>query len=316
MVEMKGRERVEAGGLTFIIQHELWDGNIQDHADQGVVILVTKDVDGKETSLLKFNCFDVEKSYVYGPENSNIASDGPMMLGDGAGATGTPGKMYRLDPTIDNNAIGWTINTIEKKLPAMLERAGYPEVAASIDLEEVVLALPRVEFIARELFATMRNVVKHNGGTDVFEAGNIRFGLEMRRLPIGDGGLAVHVLTDLAGTTEKSYVEETEILAFDCFWDGPHYHYGPRNKNHRIYWDKTLIEDPLGWVFQQLDRHKLGSMIERAGYPGVAADLDDDKLEAVIPEMAKRAREMQAKRSELTGHPGLRLDVTPNLVPG
>ena len=316
MVEMKGRERVEAGGLTFIIQHELWDGNIQDHADQGVVILVTKDVDGKETSLLKFNCFDVEKSYVYGPENSNIASDGPMMLGDGAGATGTPGKMYRLDPTIDNNAIGWTINTIEKKLPAMLERAGYPEVAASIDLEEVVLALPRVEFIARELFATKRNVVKHNRGTDVFEAGNIRFGLEMRRLPIGDGGLAVHVLTDLAGTTEKSYVEETEILAFDCFWDGPHYHYGPRNKNHRIYWDKTLVEDPLGWVFQQLDRHKLGSMIERAGYPGVAADLDDDKLEAVIPEMAKRAREMQAKGSELTGHPGLPLDVTPNLVPG
>ncbi len=316
MVEMKGRERVEAGGLTFIIQHELWDGNIQDHADQGVVILVTKDVDGKETSLLKFNCFDVEKSYVYGPENSNIASDGPMMLGDGAGATGTPGKMYRLDPTIDNNAIGWTINTIEKKLPAMLERAGYPEIAASIDLEEVVLALPRVEFIARELFDTKRNVVKHNRGTDVFEAGNIRFGLEMRRLPIGDGGLAVHVLTDLAGTTEKSYVEETEILAFDCFWDGPHYHYGPRNKNHRIYWDKTLIEDPLGWVFQQLDRHKLGSMIERAGYPGVAADLDDDKLEAVIPEMAKRAREMQAKGSELTGHPGLPLDVTPNLVPG
>ena len=235
---------------------------------------------------------------------------------DGAGATGTPGKMYRLDPTIDNNAIGWTINTIEKKLPAMLERAGYPEVAASIDLEEVVLALPRVEFIARELFATKRNVVKHNRGTDVFEAGNIRFGLEMRRLPIGDGGLAVHVLTDLAGTAEKSYVEETEILAFDCFWDGPHYHYGPRNKNHRIYWDKTLIEDPLGWVFQQLDRHKLGSMIERAGYPGVAADLDDDKLEAVIPEMAKRAREMQAKGSELTGHPGLPLDVTPNLVPG
>ena len=314
MLEMKGRERVEAGGLTFIVQHELWDGNIQDHADQGIVILVTKDVDGKETSLLKFNCFDIEKSYIYGPENANIASDGPMMLGD-TGTTGTPGKMYRLDPIVDNNAIGWTINTLEKKLPAMLERAGYPEAAENIDLEEVILALPRGEFIARELFASKRNVVKHNRGTDVFEAGNIRFGLEMRRLPIGDGGLAVHVLTDLAGTTEKSYVEETEILAFDCFWDGPHYHYGPRNKNHRIYWDKTLIEDPLGWVFQQLDRHKLGAMIDRAGYPGVAADLDDDKLEAVIPEMAKRAREMQAKGTDLTGHPGLPLDVTPNLVP-
>jgi hypothetical protein len=36
-------------------------------------------------------------------------------------------------------------------------------------------------------------------------------------------------------------VEETELLAFDCFWDGAHYHYGPRNKNHRIHWDWSVI---------------------------------------------------------------------------
>ena len=175
--------------------------------------------------------------------------------------------------------------------------------------------LPEVEACARKLHAAQRNTVKHNRGTDIFEAGNIRFGLEMRRLPVGDGGLAVHVLADLAGSTESSYVEETEILAFDCFWDGPHYHYGPRNKNQRIYWDRTLVDDPLGWLFEQPENRKLAAMIERAGYPGVAADLDLEKIAAVLPAIKKRARAMQAEGQALTGHPGLPLAPTPNRVP-
>lgn len=96
-------------------------------------------------NLLRFHCFDLGRSYIYGPENPNMKLEGPMMLGH--------------------------------------EPAG---------------AKPRAN------------------------STNIKFGLEMRRLPVGDGGLAIHVLADLAGSTESSYVEETEILAFDCFWDGPH----------------------------------------------------------------------------------------------
>jgi len=103
---------------------------------------------------------------------------------------------------------------------------------------------------------------------------------------MGDGGLAVHVLVDIGASTEKSHVEKTEILAFDCFWNGPHYQYGPRNKNHRIYWDTTLVEDPLEWVFNQFANRKLGPMIERAGYhggwrpggPAVGAWIDDTAL--------------------------------------
>jgi len=34
---------------------------------------------------------------------------------------------------------------------------------------------------------------------------------------MGDGGLAVHVLGDAGGSTQNSYVEETEILAFRLF---------------------------------------------------------------------------------------------------
>jgi hypothetical protein len=307
--------RFTASELTFIVKHELWDGNIQDHADQGVCIAVAAQVDGRETALLRFNCFDIEKSYIYGPENPDLRHAAPEMLGEMERVNTGMGQLYRMDPVTDGNAIGWTIRTLESKLPKMLERAGYPEIARTIDVAAVRRVLPEVEACAWALFTGRRNTVKHNRGTFVLEAGNIRFGLEMRRLPMGDGGLAMHVLGDVGGSTRNSYVEETELLAFDCFWNGAHYHYGPRNKNHRIYWDTTLVEDPLAWVFEQLENRKLGDMITRAGYPGIAADLDLDKIASVLPMLKKKAREMQAEGEALTGHPGLPLEPTPNLTP-
>jgi hypothetical protein len=98
------KARFSAGPLTFAVRHELWDGNIQDHPDQGIVILVMADVAGKETTLLRFNCFDFERSYVYGPENADVRVEGPAMLG-GAATT----NLYRMDSTVDGNPIGWTI---------------------------------------------------------------------------------------------------------------------------------------------------------------------------------------------------------------
>ena len=313
MVQAEIKTRFEVGPVTFVARHELWDGNIQDHADQGVSIVVQAEIDGAKTTLLRFNCFDVERSYIYGPENRDLKDDGPMMLADETQATTGMGKLYRMDPTTDGNPIGWTIKTMKNKLPDMLDRSGYPEIAKQIDLEELADVLPELEASARELFITKRNTVKHNRGTEIFEAGNIRFGLEMRRLPVGDGGLAIHVLTDIGGSNQ-SFVEETEIMAFDLFWDGPHYHYGPRNKNHRIYWDRTLVTDYFGWVKENIEGKKLAPMIERAGYPGVAADLDQDMIDAVLPAMASKAREMLDLGEKLTGHPGLPEQVTPNLA--
>ena len=165
----------------------------------------------------------------------------------------------------------------------------------------------RAERIARiDALATLLDTAFLIPGT------NIRFGLEMRRLPMGDGGLAIHVLADIGGTPGKAYTEETELLAFDHFWNGAHYHYGPRNKNHRIYWDRTLVEDPLAWTLDQFETGKLRAMIERAGYPGIAADLDMEKIASVFPAMKKQALEMWAEGERVTGHPGLPLEPTPN----
>lgn len=286
MMQQKARARFEAGPVTFIVQHELWDGNVQDHSDQGVAVLVAKS--GDETTLLRFNCFDIEKSYIYGPEKAN--------------------KLFRMDHTTDGNPINWTVQQIRNNLPIMLETAGYSDIANTVDAKQVEGVLGDVEAHAREMYATGRNTVKHHRGTDIFEVGNIRFGLEMRRQASGDGGLAIHVLADLAGTPGRHYTEETELLAFDCFRDAPHYHYGPRNKNHRIFFDKALVPDTLGWTLKQFKSRKLAAMIDRAGYPGVAADLDQDLLDSLIPSIEKRAREMEAE--------GIPAEVTGNLSAG
>ena len=66
------------------------------------------------------------------------------------------------------------------------------------------------------------------------------------------------------------------------------------------------MPDPLGWCLDQFKSKKLAVMLERAGYPGVAADLDEDLIASVMPKVEARAREMEAT--------GLPAEVTPNLV--
>src|SRR5215469_517675 len=205
-MEEAKKARFSAGPLTFAVRHELWDGNIQDHPDQGVVILVMADVAGKETALLRFNCFDFERSYIYGPENTDLRVEGPAMLG---GAV--PTNLYRMDSTVDGNPIGWTIRTLGTKLPKMLGRAGYPHIAEIVDMAAVTAVLPDVEACARELRATKRNTVKHNRGTHIFEAGTTGGGVEMPSLRMGDGALAIPVRAGIGGPRGRRYAGFPEL---------------------------------------------------------------------------------------------------------
>ena len=97
-----------------------------------------------------------------------------------------------------------TIRTLDRKLPQMLERAGWGGCAALTDMEKVRMVLPDVEACARETFISKRTRVKDNRGHRYSEAGIIRFGLEMRRQKNGDGGLALHVLADVGGSRGKN----------------------------------------------------------------------------------------------------------------
>jgi hypothetical protein len=269
-----GTTKIACGPLCFALQYRDLDGGAPHRqgtggagggdADQGVCIQVVGSVEGKETELLRFDCFDNHPHYHYGPENKNVR--------------------IMLDPTVAGNSIGWTIAQLRSKLPAMLARAGYEALALQIDPYLLTQTLTEVEAKAREMALQRRNTVRHNRGTEIIEAGNIRFGLEMRTVG-PDGGIAIHVLGDIAA-------QEVELLAFDCFRTYPHYHYGPMNKNERIFWDTTLVPNAFQWTMDQFKAGKLPAMLQRAGYPTVAETLDTGLITCKLPEVEAKAQEM------------------------
>ena len=55
-------------------------------------------------------------------------------------------------------------------------------------------------------------------------------------------------------------------------------------------------------------------MIERAGYPGIAADLDEAKARRDAAGDQEAGMEMREEGLRLTGKPGLPLEPTPNLA--
>ena len=221
------------------------------------------DVAGKATTLLRFNCFDFEKSYEYGPENPDLKVAGPEMLG-GASLT----NLYRMDPITDGNPIGWTIKTLGTKLPKTWSGPAIRRSPKATDMSEVRDILPELEACARELYATKRNTVKHNRGTHIFEAGNIRFGPEMRRLPMAMAASRSTSWRISAARRAKPTRKKPSSWRSITSGTAGITTMGPRNKNHRIYWDRTLVEDPLAWTLEQFETGKLRAMIERAGYPG------------------------------------------------
>ena len=272
MMQQKDPIVIDAGAVRFAIRYR---DEIMD--DQGVGIQVLSDVDGEEQEVLRFDCFDQHPHYHYGPAKTNE-------------------RLY-LDKTTAGNAIGWSLNQLRMRFPEMVSRAGYEDLAdrlkAKAQAGKLKAKLDEVESTAREMAREQRRTVTHNRGDEVIEAGVIKFGLEFRELPsLNDRGLAIHVLSDVAG-------QEIEILAFDCFDRAPHYHYGPRNKDIRMYWDTTLVPDTLRWTLDQFKAGNLPDMIGRAGYPGIVAELDKDLVSSKLAnEVEPRALTIRAANAK------------------
>ena len=58
-----GTSSIDAGGITFAMHHRNIDGGASpggsgSYADQGVCLNVFGEVDGKQTEILRFDCFD------------------------------------------------------------------------------------------------------------------------------------------------------------------------------------------------------------------------------------------------------------------
>ena len=236
--------------------------------DQGLCVQVFGKAEGQDTEILRFDCFDQMPHYHYGPANHNIR--------------------LNMDKTTVGNPFGWTLDNLRTKLPAMIQRAGYEDLAAEVEANPVdESVLDEVEAKGRQMAVGMRRTVTHKFERmleeDVFTVGNLRIGLEYRILPQANTeGLAIHVLSDVAD-------QNVELLAFDCFVNGPHYHYGPRNQDIRIYWDTTTSGETLRWTIDQFYAGNMKKMVERAGYPTIANDIDENLLQSTLPAIEKRA---------------------------
>ena len=115
-------------------------------------------------------------------------------------------------------------------------------------------------------------------GETRINAGVVSFALQHRYL---DGG-APHTQGVCIQVVGQVGENETELLRFDCFDDNAHYHYGPENRNERI----------------MLDRGKLPTMLERAGYPTIAAALDDDLVADKVHEVESTLKAMAEAASK------------------
>ena len=234
-------------------------------SDQGVGINAWAEIEGEQVEVLRFDCFDHEPHYHYGPENRD--------------------ERLMLDKTTEGDSLDWALRQLRERLPDMVRRAGYDGLADEIERSDLTETLDQLDSGTRRLAREGRSTVVHDRGDVIVEAGPVRFGLEFRELG-GDRGVAIHVLGDVGD-------EEVELLTFDCFEKAPHYHYGPRAKNQRLYLDKTTVPDPLRWALDLFKGGKLVPMLERAGYRDHAAGLNPAVLAESVATVEAAALEME-----------------------
>ena len=101
-----------------------------------------------------------------------------------------------------------------------------------------------------------------------FEFGPIRFVVE-HRLVGGDGGPTLRVHDSAGGR---------ELLRFDCFAKGPHWHVDPGGND--VISTMDGIESPLDWVLGEL-RRDLPGYLARAKFDSQLPAGSDAKLDEV-----------------------------------
>lgn len=107
---------IEAGGLKFAVEYRQFGG------DRGSAIRVYGSVNGVETQLLRFDCFEKDPHYHYDPDGKN--------------------QVLHLHPEFDNEV--WSVDHIEHNLKVMVRLAGYPEIAERINTDEIQSAVPKI----------------------------------------------------------------------------------------------------------------------------------------------------------------------------
>ncbi len=129
--------------------------------------------------------------------------------------------------------------------------------------------------------------------TELVKAGPVTIGVEYRYLKTADPeeGVSLHVFGHTTG-------EMVEHVRFDCFEEGPHYHYMDWSKKSQVGFpmDRTASGDPLEWSLICL-KNRIAPMLELAGAHDVARQVErhPKEVQAALPKVAAAARKALAR---------------------
>lgn len=123
MAEEQGR-RIPAGGVTFHVEYRTFGG------DRGPAIRVFGDVEGRETQLLRFDCFEKDPHYHYDPDGKDFH--------------------LHLNPETVPDPLAWALGELRLNLPVMIRAAGYPAVAERLDRQAAKAAVEQVAAAVQE----------------------------------------------------------------------------------------------------------------------------------------------------------------------
>jgi len=157
----------------------------------------------------------------------------------------------------------------------------------------------------------IRPIAPIEANTERFPAGAVSFGVEFRLLnnAIAAEHMATHTAAEIAANTagtggdlDTSGVsihvfgeDGHEYLRFDCFDDGPHYHYiRPDTTVQTIVgMDLAANGDALDWSFSRL-RTRLAPMLEAAGGGRSARGIEPSRVSQVLDQVEAAARRIVA----------------------
>jgi hypothetical protein len=223
--------------------------------DRGPSLRIYGDVDDKPVQLLRFDCFEQTPHFHYDPEGKN--------------------NQLRMDKTKVTDPISWSMDYLRGNIASLVRVAGYGRLADQLDDAELCAALPTVEKALRDSIP----VQSEKAG---LEASGLRFAVDYRTTA-HDRGPSLRVLGDVDG-------KEVQLLRFDCFEEEPHFHYDPQGKNNRIFLNKARVTDPIAWTIEYLEGN-FASLVRIAGYPRLAESLNEEALNAALPNVEKALRD-------------------------
>ena len=116
-----------------------------------------------------------------------------------------------------------------------------------------------------------------------FKVGQVEFVVEHRNVGTeGDGGATLRVCSEIDG-------KRLELLRFDCFRIGPHFHYAPYGKDERWNLDPLTTGDTIEWTRDQI-RNRLPEMLVQAGHEALAKTVDRNAVSLAIPRIEAAMR--------------------------